>query len=96
MAKFESAAAVKRKLQSDFGKNTPTEHGIRIIFERFCETGSVEDRWRSGRPTVINQEKVDTVNDLLQTHPGSNVESAGKPLRYHKQQHIELWLNIYY
>ena len=61
MAKFESATIVKRKLQSDFGKNTPTEHGVRTIFERFCETGSVEDRSRSGRPTVINQEKVDEV-----------------------------------
>ena len=38
MVKFESATVVKRKLQSDFGQNTPTEHGIRIIFERFCET----------------------------------------------------------
>ena len=33
---------VKRKLQSDFNKNTLTKHGIKIIFERFCESGSVE------------------------------------------------------
>ena len=42
MAKFESATVVERKLQSDFGKNTPTKHGIRTIVERFCETGNVE------------------------------------------------------
>ena len=28
---------------------------------------------RSERSTVINQEKVDEVNDFLQTHPGSSV-----------------------
>ena len=27
---------------------------------------------RSERPTVINQKKVDEVNDFLQTHPGSS------------------------
>ena len=59
--KFESGTVVKRKLQSDLDKNTPTEHGIRTIFERFCETGSVEDRSQSGRSVVINQEKVDEV-----------------------------------
>ena len=68
MVKFESGTVVKRKLQSDFGKNTPTEHDIRTLFERFCETGSVDDRSRSGRSTVINQEKVHEVNDFLQTH----------------------------
>ena len=61
MAKFESATVVKRKLLCNFGKNTPTEYEIRTIFERFCETGSVEGRSRSGRPTVINKEKVDEV-----------------------------------
>ena len=40
MAKFESAIVVKRKFYKVFwGKNTPTEHGIRNIFERFCEIG---------------------------------------------------------
>ena len=88
---------VKRKLQSDFGKNTPTEHGIRSIFERFCEIGSVKDRSRSGRPTVIDQEKVDEANDFLQTHHQDQVSGLlRKTLRYHKQQHIELSINIYY
>ena len=42
MAKFQSATTVEGKLQSSFGKNTPTEHGTRTIFERFCEMGSIE------------------------------------------------------
>ena len=35
----------------------------------------LNDRLRSGRSTGINQEKVDGVNDFLQTHPGSSVRS---------------------
>ena len=61
MAKFESDTVVKRNLQSDFSKNTSTEIGIRSIFERFYEIWSIDDRSRSERPTVINQEKVDEV-----------------------------------
>ena len=76
MAKVESVIVVKRKRQNDFGKNTSTEYGIRTRFERFCESGSVENRSRSGGPTGINQEKVDVVDDFLQTHPGSNVRSV--------------------
>ena len=78
MGKFESVIVVKRKCQSDFRKTTPTEHRIGTIFERFCETSSVEDRSRSGRSTGINQEKVDEVNHFLYTHPGSNVRSVAE------------------
>ena len=39
---------------------------------------SVEDRSWSGRQTVIDQEKVEEVNDFLQTHPGSNVLSVAE------------------
>ena len=38
MAKFESATVVKQNLQSACGKNIPTEHEIRSISERFCES----------------------------------------------------------
>ena len=31
---------------------------------------------KSGRPIVINQEKVNEVNDFLQTHSGSSVRSV--------------------
>ena len=58
---------------------TPTKHGIRTIFKRFCEIGSVKDRTRFGRSIGINQEKVDEVDDFLQTHPGSSVRSVAEP-----------------
>ena len=36
MAKFESPVVVRRKLQVEFGKNTPTKVCIKATFDRFC------------------------------------------------------------
>jgi len=43
MAKFDLSMVVKRKLTPS-PSNTPGEDYIRIIFHRFYETGTVEDR----------------------------------------------------
>ena len=51
MSKFESLTAVKCKLQAEFGKQIPSLDCIKNVFERFTETGTVEDRERSGRPS---------------------------------------------
>ena len=50
IGKFESLTTVKRKLQAEFGKQTPSLDCIKDVFERFTETGTVEDRKPSGRP----------------------------------------------
>ena len=47
-------------------------------FKDFVKPGVLNDRSRSGRSTGINQEKVDEVNDFLQTHPGSSVRSVAE------------------
>ncbi|CAF3421221.1 unnamed protein product [Rotaria socialis] len=46
MAKSDSAAVVQRKLRAEFGINTPGLTCIKDTFERFCETGTVEDQER--------------------------------------------------
>lgn len=76
MAKFESPVIVKRKLQAEFGKNAPGETCITVTYERFCETGSVEDRERSGRPSKITEEKVNEVHDALENEPQSSVRTV--------------------
>ena len=43
MGKFESLTTVKCKLQAEFGKQTPSLNCIKDVFERFTETGTVED-----------------------------------------------------
>lgn len=58
MTKFESPILVTRKLQVEFGEQTPGVDCIRKTFQRFCKTRTVEDRQRSGRPPVIYEGKL--------------------------------------
>ncbi len=73
MAKFESPIVVKRKLQVEFGKNTPSENCIKFTLQRFYETGTVEDRERSGRTSKITEEKVDEVHDVVGNESQSTI-----------------------
>ena len=50
MNKFELPTIVQRKLEAEFDKNTPKKNCIIATFQRFYETGTVENRERSGKP----------------------------------------------
>ena len=76
MAKFESPVVVRRKLQVEFGKNTPTEVCIKATFDRFCATGTVEDRDHSGRPSKITEQMIEEVHDVVQNQPQSSVRAV--------------------
>ena len=76
LAKFESPILVKRQLQVEFSEQTPGVDCIRKTFQRFCETGTVEDRQRSGRPHVIDEEKIDEVCNLIHDEPQSSVRTG--------------------
>ncbi|CAF2265044.1 unnamed protein product [Rotaria magnacalcarata] len=89
MAKFDSATVVQRKLRVEFGINTRGLARIKDAFERFCETGTVEDRERSGRPSSISEETIDKVSDALKDKPQSSVRSVATTVLFHQQQHIE-------
>ena len=73
MGKFESPTTVKRKVQAEFGKQTPSLNCIKDVFEHFTETGTVEDRERSGRPSVITEETVEKVHDVCETERRQSV-----------------------
>lgn len=76
MAKFESIVVVKRKLQAEFGKNSPSESSIRETYHRFCETGSVEDRKRSGRRSVVTDNMVSKVAAVIENNPQCSVRTV--------------------
>jgi hypothetical protein len=75
MAKFESPTIVERKLKAEFGKNAPKKDCIIATFQRFCETGSVEDRERPGRPSTVTEDKVEEVIDVIDNQPQSSVRT---------------------
>jgi DDE superfamily endonuclease/Helix-turn-helix domain (DUF4817) len=76
MAKFNSICVVKRKLNAEYGKNSPSESAIRKTFHRFCETGSVENRERSGRPRVITENEVQKMSEVIESDPQCSVRSV--------------------
>ena len=49
---------------------------ITRIFQRFCETGVVEDRQRSRRPSTITKGTVDEVRDVCAMEPISSVRGV--------------------
>ena len=76
MSKFESLTAVKCKLQAEFGKQIPSLDCIKNVFERFTETGTVEDRERSGRPSIITEETVEKVHDVCEAERKQSVRTV--------------------
>ena len=62
MAKYESVTAVKRQLTKEGFQHKPTDQIIRLLYKKFLETGSVEDKVRSGRPnSSVNPENAQKV-----------------------------------
>ena len=76
MGKFQSLTTVKRKLQAEFGKQTPSLNCIKDVFERFTETETVEDRERPGRPSVITEETVEKVHDVCEAGRRQSVRTV--------------------
>ena len=72
MAGFKSVTAVRRKLQKENWANIPTDQTIRAIFQRFKETGSVQDREREGRPSNEENRK-ETLSALIEQNPGTSI-----------------------
>ena len=48
---------------------------IIATLQRFCETGSVEDRELSGRPSTVIEDKVEEVRDVIDNQPQSRVRT---------------------
>ena len=49
MATFESVTLVRRDLQKENFKDIPVNQAINKIYEKFCQTGSVEEILHTGR-----------------------------------------------
>jgi hypothetical protein len=65
MAKLESPSSVRRHLQRENVSDVPSEKSIKAVYDKFIETGSVLDRERSGRPSLLTEEKLDEIEEVL-------------------------------
>ena len=76
MAKFEALVVVRRQLQVEFGENTLTEAPIKPTFDRFCATGTAEDRDHPDRPSKITEQKIDEIHDVIQDELQSSIRAV--------------------
>ncbi len=84
MAKFESATTVRRTLQRENAADIPTEQTIRNIYDKFLETGSVEDREGQGRPSIMTEEKKEEIAEILATTSMTSVRSVSQQVNMSK------------
>jgi hypothetical protein len=67
--------SVKQEFRNQFPDTREPHHDtVWNLVSKFCETGSVQDVPRSGRLSVLSQEKLDDISDQL-------LQSSKKSLR---------------
>ena len=61
---------VQNILKEKFGEERlPDQRCVVVLMKKFEQTGSVQDRPRSGRPSVINSEALQNVTNKLDRSP---------------------------
>jgi len=78
MAKLEYSTFVRRNFQRDNLPYIPSENTIRSIFNKFVETGPIDDRERSGRPPTTTAEKVEEIAEVLANAPVNSVRNVSR------------------
>ena len=81
----KSPVAVQRKFRNEYRRDPPDVKRIKDWYKKFTETGSVEDRKRSGRPSVSDA-SVDAVRDAWR-----EIEFRLDVLRATKGAHVEIY-----
>ena len=84
MAKLESPSSVRRHFQRENMSNIPSEKSIKAIYDKFIETGSVLDRERSGRPSLMTEENLDEIEEVLSTNSRTSVRRVSEEVNLSK------------
>ena len=71
----KSPVAVQRKFRNEYRRDPPDVKSIKDWYKKFTETGSVQDRKRSGRPSVSDAwREIEFRLDVLRATKGAHVE----------------------
>ena len=73
MAKFESPTKVLRALKRENITPLLSNSTIADIYQRFLDTGSVEDRIRTGRPKKTDENTVNQLHEIIDENPKATV-----------------------
>jgi hypothetical protein len=86
MAKLESPTRVIREMQRQGSNEVPERHAITSIYQKFLETGTVEDRSRPGRPSTVTDEMIELVETILEEEPLNTVRNVARTANLSKYQ----------
>ncbi|CAF2520035.1 unnamed protein product [Rotaria sp. Silwood2] len=84
MARLESPSSVRRHFQRENMSDIPSEKTIKAIYDKFIETGSVHDRERSGRPSLMTTEKLDEIEEVLSDNAMVSVRRVSQEVNLSK------------
>ncbi|CAF4146178.1 unnamed protein product [Rotaria sp. Silwood2] len=80
-AVYQNATEVGRQFQNRFDRTPPTSKNILSLVRKFDETGSLEDRPRSGRPRSIStDENKERVRSTFEENPATSIRRASLDL----------------
>lgn len=80
-AKFGNYEEVRRQWSSFIKTDPPKPETIKGVYDRFCETGSVSDFARSGRPLVATtEEKMEEAKAVVHADPQTSVSKGAQAL----------------
>ena len=74
-----SPITVQRAWKAQINRHPPTDSTMRTTYQRFIETGSVDDYARSGRPS-IDETKQEQIKALFQNQPRTSIREASLQL----------------
>ena len=78
---------IRRELRRQEAAEVPQRHTITSIYQKFLETGSVEDRRiRSGRPSTITNDRINEVEEALNREPQTSVRKIGREMNISKDK----------
>ena len=65
---------VRKRFEEAFpNEDPPYRNSVRSLIAKFRETGSVHDADRSGRPSVLNAEKMDAISEAMTNSPSKSL-----------------------
>ena len=85
MAKFESSVVIRRKLQTEFSKDAPTEACIKRTHDRLCATDTAEDR----EHRKLQNKRQTKFAMSLKTNHNQVFVLLQRLVPFHRQQHAE-------
>lgn len=99
MAELKSVILVQRAFRREFGRDPPHKNNITRWFKQFEETGSVQKRKSTGRPSVPD-ETVELIRQSAIRSPGKSIPRRSVELgipktTVHKVLHKKLKLHAY-